>query len=228
MNKYVLTEKEIKSNFSKILIEIYNCCDLKLIYQFCNKHNYKMVSCLHLPEEDGKKVHTHVLIVSDSKHRFNIKSLLNDTLVIYNFMKTDTSVVDFVNYVQHNDYDMKRKYRFEMVYFNKQFTYTGIKNIRNSLERTEINTIEDEDVYNINNLYKLLFDGYFQSFIEIIEFCRHTDILRRHFVNHSRQLSETFTLYFDKGLKTFEEQIAKNYLLKDNKGNRYYTNMQKK
>ena len=206
LSNYILTEKDIKNSYSQILIEIYAMKDLHNIRRYCIKHGYKLIYALHEKESEEKKEHIHAIIKSDRKHRFNISSLISETLKHYNFMKSDTTNIDFINYVMHTDFDFKKKYPFYHIRF-LNVSNRSIKEYRYSVEAQPLNDIiDDEDLYTPEEMERLLFKGYFKDFREIIEYCSKNAKLRRYFTFHSRQIKEAYyTCFNGDKMKSYEE-----------------------
>ena len=188
-----LTENEAKKNsYTEILLEIYDYHDLKKVIYYCITHGYRLAYCMHYKEVHAKP-HYHAFIKSDSKHRFNVSSLISETLQPYNFEKTKSNtMLKFANYVMHNDYDFKEKYAFEEIFFVNVSDHT-LKEIDYSL-RNVINEIDEKDIYNSEQLERLMFKGYFKRFNEVIEYCSRNVDLRRYFTFHSRQIYNAFQM----------------------------------
>lgn len=197
-SNYILKDKDLKNSFSEIQIEIYNMKDLLKCIRFCYNHSYKCAWIIHTGD-DEKKSHIHFYIKSDSYHRFNIKQLVNnETLHPYNFMKCKTTLKDFCVYVMHLQYDFKEKYDFKCVHF--------INVGRDSIRRINAcvsgyhpidDTSTESDLATPQEFERLLFNGFFQTWQEIVDYCGKTERLRRYLIFHSRQIRDAYFYCFD-------------------------------
>ena len=115
-----MKEKDLKNNYSKVCCVLYHKVDLKRLVAFCQKHTFKFYYIRHNDFDENmneKKQHWHFVIESDSKHRFNIKSLLSDTLGVNLFNKLD-SVDKYLRYMLHIDYIDKKHYDLHRIVSN--------------------------------------------------------------------------------------------------------------
>lgn len=167
-----MTNSDLKNSFSKICCIVYDIFSLKSLINFAKKHCFKFYYIRHDDfdeNSDLKKRHWHFIIESDSKHRFNIKSLISENLPINLFKKLD-SVVAYLRYMTHIDYVDKRHYSIKRIISN----VSSIE-IENMISNANLCSKEIRD-NNFNEIVLLIIQGCFNSFTDILIYCNDNDI----------------------------------------------------
>lgn len=187
-----MLEKDLKCSFSKVCCVCYYIQDIKKMVAFCRKHDFKFYYIRHDDfDEFGneKKRHWHFLIESDSYHRFNIKSLLTDTLKINLFQRVKSADL-YLRYMIHIDYIDKKHYNVGRIVSNVESSLIdyAIKNA--CLSERDINRA------NFNSICLKIHTQVLCSLNDIISYC----------IDNEIKYSTSWTFTF----KTLLNEICKN------------------
>ena len=162
-----MKEKDLKNNYSKVCCVLYHKVDLKRLVAFCQKHTFKFYYIRHNDFDENmneKKQHWHFVIESDSKHRFNIKSLLSDTLGVNLFNKLD-SVDKYLRYMLHIDYIDKKHYDLHRIVSNVD------KQIINDLINKACLSQQEINYNNFQLIINMIINHELMTYQDVLRFC---------------------------------------------------------
>ena len=129
---------KLKDNVSKVCVVLYNMNDVRRCVDFAKKYNFYYYYIEHKPGNEDLKVHYHVIIESDSYHRFVVSSLVSETAPINLFSKCD-SVSAYLRYILHLDYIDKVKYDVSDIVSNNSIDNINKMVDLGSKKQSEIN-----------------------------------------------------------------------------------------
>lgn len=166
-----MSKVKLNDSLTKVCCVLYDSDKVNTLVEWCKKHAYKYYYIKHQPEAEKTKEHFHFCIESDSKHRFNMKSISSEEDI--NLFEKCNSIGQYVRYMTHCDYDEKIKYEDTDIISN-----VPIETIRQLIEEADPNRLSatEKSEADFNYIMSLIINGELRNLPQIIDYCLTHDI----------------------------------------------------
>lgn len=135
-----MPQVKLSDTLSKVCLISYDDEFITKLKEFCSNHNYKYYYIKHKPDIDNEKDHYHIIIESDSYHRFSIKGLVDEKTPLNLFEKLK-NVSAYLRYMTHCDFDNKIHYDIKEIISN-----VNIETIMELIDSADPNALTEKEL----------------------------------------------------------------------------------